>query len=144
MPCENTLRQEFGNQVLGEGALDYKTWNSALMLDVPLAVRGNRECRPPHIWYTTKVHSLEGEKRQLCRDALGWHEEAPSSQGKEQTIASRDMWVTARTFPRGATGDCLFAWGFAHQRSRLELWGCNQSYPCLCWCSVCHFRWGCV
>ena len=25
MPCENTLQQEFGNQVPGEGALDYKT-----------------------------------------------------------------------------------------------------------------------
>ena len=25
MPCENTLQQEFGNQVPDEGALDYKT-----------------------------------------------------------------------------------------------------------------------
>ena len=49
MPCENTLRQVFGNQVPDEDAPDYKTRSSVFMPDVPLAVRGNRECRPPHI-----------------------------------------------------------------------------------------------
>ena len=49
MPCENTLRQAFGNQVPDEDAPDYKTRNSVLMPDVPLVVRGNREDTPPHI-----------------------------------------------------------------------------------------------
>jgi hypothetical protein len=49
MPGENTLRLAFGNQVPDEDAPDYKTRSNELMPDVPLAVRGNREGKLPHI-----------------------------------------------------------------------------------------------
>ncbi len=49
MPCENTLRQAFENQVPDGGVPDYQTGNSLLRLDGPLVVRGNREGTPPPI-----------------------------------------------------------------------------------------------